>query len=45
MATDLSNWTKLEEKDVFQKKERRRFGDAADEKYQKININANINNR
>ena len=42
MATDLSNWTKLEEKDVFQKKERRRFGDAADEKYQKININANI---
>ena len=41
MATDLSNWSKLSEKDVFQKKERHRFGDPADKKYQKIHINAN----
>ena len=39
MATDLSNWSKLSEKDVFQKKERHRFGDPADKKYQKIHIN------
>ena len=41
MATDLSNWTKLEEKDVFQKTESHPYGDAADRKKQKININAN----
>lgn len=41
MATDLSNWTKLEEKDVFQKTESHPYGDAADKKKQKININAN----
>ena len=32
MATDLSNWTKLEEKDVFQKTESHPYGDAADRK-------------
>jgi hypothetical protein len=41
MATDLSNWSELSEKDVFQKKESHRFGDPADKKYQKIHINAN----
>ena len=41
MATDLSNWSELSEKDVFQKKESHRFGDPADKKYQNIHINGN----
>jgi len=41
MATDLSNWSELSEKDVFQKKERHRFGDPANKKYQNIHINGN----
>ena len=36
MATDLSNWTKLEEKDVFQKTESHPYGDAAIEKNKRL---------
>ena len=40
MATDLSNWSKTSDKNVFEKDERHRYGDVANKKYQKISIKA-----
>lgn len=41
MATDLSNWSATTDNDVYQKKEVYPYGNAADKKKQKVNIDGN----
>ena len=45
MATDLSNWKqKKDDEDIYQRVERRPFGDAANNKKQTIRIDGNKTN-